>query len=68
MNFDVLKLFRDENFVSVADAKDFTNKTLHLMQLARAAIFSFVYCVRLQTIHHLDESLFEDAFKITFKK
>lgn len=68
MNFDVLKLFRDENFVSVVDAKDFTNKTLHLMQLTRAAIFSFIYCVRLQTIHQIDESLSEDAFKITFKK
>ena len=68
MNFDVLKLFRDKNFVSVADSKDFTNKTLHLMQLTRAAIFSFVYCVRLQTIHHIDESLSEHTFKIAFKK
>jgi len=68
MDFDVLKLFRDENFVSVADAEDFTNKTLHLLQLTRAAILSFVYCVRLQTIHHIDESISEHAFKIDFKK
>lgn len=68
LDFDVLKLYRDKNFVSVADAEDFTNKTLHLMQLTRAAIFSFVYCVRLQTIHHKVEGFEKNAFTIDFKK
>lgn len=67
-NIDVLKLFRDENFVEVADSNDFKNKTLHLMQLTRAAIFSFVYCVRLQTIQHPVEGYEESSFVIDFKK
>jgi hypothetical protein len=66
--FDVLKLFKDEDFVTIVDAEDFKNKTLHLMQLTRAAIFSFVFCVRLQTIHHRVEGNEKNSFMIDFKE
>ena len=68
MDFDILKLFRDEKYVSLVDIDDFTKANLHLLQLTRAAIFSFVYCVRLETIHHMDESKLQDSFTIDFKK
>jgi hypothetical protein len=67
-DLDVFKLFRDKNFVEVADAYDFKTKTLHLMQLTRAAIFSFVYCVRLQTIHHKVEGYEKNSFVVDFKE
>ncbi len=67
-DFDILKLYSDKNFVTVVDANDFANKTLHLLQLTRAAIFSYVFCVRLQTINHYDESLANKSFKIDFKE
>lgn len=66
-DFDVLKLYRDTNFVTVVDASDFADKTLHLLQLTRAAIFSYVFCVRLQTIHQFDESVVNRSFTIDFK-
>jgi hypothetical protein len=47
---DYLKVFEDEDFVAVVDETVFRARTLHLLQLTRAAIFSFVYCVRLQII------------------
>ena len=47
-----LNIFDDENFVVVAGIGEFKEKTLQLLQLTRAAIISFVYCVRLETITH----------------
>lgn len=47
---DQLNIFEDEDFVAIADINEFREKTLLLLQLTRAAIFSFVYCVRLETI------------------
>ena len=62
---DILKLYEDKDFVVIADLKDFETKTLHLLQLTRAAIFSFVYCVRLQTIS--EDKREGRAFHVNFK-
>lgn len=67
-SLDILKIFEDEEFVSVADGKDFVDKTLHLLQLTRAAIFSYVFCVRQQTIQHKPEGIEDKSFMIGFKK
>jgi tetratricopeptide (TPR) repeat protein len=63
---DVLKVFEDEKYVEVADVSEFKERTLHLLQLTRAAIFSFVYCVRLETIEHYDET--KETITISFKE
>jgi tetratricopeptide (TPR) repeat protein len=63
---DVLKLYEDADFVAITDLKDFEDKTLHLLQLTRAAIFSFVYCVRLQTIS--EDTGEGSAFFVNFKE
>jgi hypothetical protein len=67
-DFDILKLFSDEDFVAVVDGEEFKRKTLHLLQLTRAAIFSYVYCVRLQTIQHKVKALEKRSLVIDFKK
>lgn len=46
---DPLGLLDDGTLVCV-DLEEFKRKTLHLLQLTRAAIMSFTYCVRLQTL------------------
>lgn len=63
---DHLKVFEDKEFVAVVDTKEFEAKALHLLQLTRAAIISFVYCVRLQTIEHPSEDN-KKGFPINFK-
>lgn len=63
---DYLKVFEDKEFVAIVDASEFKNKTLHLLQLTRAAIISFVYCVRLQTIDHPNENS-DRGFPMNFK-
>lgn len=67
-DIDIFKIFSDEEFVAVVDAEDFKDKTLHLMQLTRAAIFSYVYCVRLQTIRHKEEADPNKSFVVDFKE
>ncbi len=56
VNYDIFDIIKDEEFVAVTDVEDFKLKTLHLLQITRAAIFSFVYCCRLQTIEEKSES------------
>ena len=65
-NNDILKLYEDHDFIAITDIKDFEAKTLHLLQLTRAAIFSFVYCVRLQTIS--EDKGDGKVFTVGFKK
>lgn len=60
INTDFFKLFEDKEFVAVADIEDFDSATLHLLQLTRAAIFSFVYCVRLETIKDNNDNSSDD--------
>ncbi len=64
---DYLKVFEDEEFVTVIDEKEFREKTLHLLQLTRAAIFSYVYCVRLQIIERLTEENEGKGFSVKLK-
>lgn len=64
---DILKVFEDKDFVAVVDANLFREKALHLLQLTRAAIFSFVYCVRLQIIEHPTGAENDHGFPIRFK-
>ena len=64
---DALKIFEDEEFVVVADVNDFNQKALQLLQLTRAAIFSYVYCVRLQTIEHKSDDESIAYFDVKFK-
>lgn len=40
----------DEGSLVCVDLEEFKRKALHLLQLTRAAIMSFTYCVRLQTL------------------
>ena len=65
---DILKIFKDEQFVAIVDIAEFTKKTLHLLQLTRSAIFSFVYCVRLQTIEHKNDNDNKNYYNIDFKR
>ncbi|WP_149244319.1 LA2681 family HEPN domain-containing protein [Dyadobacter sp. 32] len=55
ISYDIFDIIKDEEFVVLVDIKDFEAKTIHLLQLTRAAIFSFAYCVRLQIIEPIDE-------------
>ncbi|HXS37505.1 MAG TPA: LA2681 family HEPN domain-containing protein [Flavipsychrobacter sp.] len=64
---DIFKIFEDTEFVAVADTKEFDNATLHLLQLTRAAIFSFVYCVRLETIESPNAQSNISEIKLGFK-
>jgi hypothetical protein len=64
---DVLKLFEDKDFVTIIDVNIFKEKALHLLQLTRAAIFSYVFCVRLQTIQERPEGIEETSFVVDFK-
>lgn len=64
---DVLKLYEDSDFVAIVDFQEFKNKTLHLLQLTRAAIFSFAYCVRIQTIDYKENAKDKPTFKVDFK-
>ena len=65
---DVFKIFEDHEFVTVVDIALFENKALHLLQLTKAAIFSYTFCVRLQTIMSKAEGFEESSFKVDFKK
>lgn len=51
-----------------ADITEFREKALHLLQLTRAAIFSYVYCARLETIEHKDGNDDSGAFEVKMKK
>ena len=64
---DVLNIFDDEQFVAVVDINDFNSKTINLLQHTRAAIFSYVYCVRLQTIMQKPNEDDKTYFSIDFK-
>jgi hypothetical protein len=64
---DPLKVLDDENFVAVVDIDEFKQKALQLLQVTRAAIFSFVYCVRLETITERPTSDNENSFTIALK-
>ncbi len=63
---DPLGLLSDK-FIEVVDLTEFKVKTLHLLQLTRAAIFSFTYCVRLETVRPLDD-LQGAPFVVDFRK
>jgi hypothetical protein len=63
---DLLGLFEEADFFEIVDINDFEGKTYHLLQLTRAAILSFVYCIRLETIEPLDGDV-SNAFTVNFK-
>jgi hypothetical protein len=48
--------------------KEFQDKTIHLLQLTKAAVYSFVFCVRLQCIQERPDDLEGNGFVIDFKK
>lgn len=62
---DLLGIYDDPDFFETVDINDFKSKTFHLLQLTRSAIFSFVYCIRLETIEELNED--KNAFIVSFK-
>ena len=45
-NSDIFKIYRNNPSLVTVDKNYFTNKTLHLLQLTRSAIFNFVFLVR----------------------
>ncbi|MDR2284824.1 MAG: hypothetical protein LBE37_16540 [Sphingobacterium sp.] len=53
LNLDPFELISDDKFVEAVDINEFKSATLHLLQLTRAAIFSLVYCIRLETVTRL---------------
>ncbi len=53
-SMDQFNILADEAFVAIIDIHEFREKALHLLQLTRAAILSFVYCIRLETITKKD--------------
>ncbi len=67
-NLDIFGIHLDKEFVEVVDSIDFEKKCLHLLQLTRAAIFSYVHCVRLQTIEHPNEEIEKRSVQIGFKE
>jgi tetratricopeptide (TPR) repeat protein len=66
-NIDVLHVLEDSSFVTVVDFEEFKEKTLHLLQLTRAAIFSYVFCARLQTIELPGNETDAPAFHVKFR-
>jgi tetratricopeptide (TPR) repeat protein len=64
---DYLKVFEDQDFVAVIDENEFRDKTLHLLQLTRAAIFSYVFCVRLHIIERPTDENNGRGFPINLK-
>lgn len=67
LNIDVYNILEDKDFIEAVDINDFREKTIHLLQLTRAAIFSFVYCIRLETITTKDSNI-TPAIKIGTKR
>lgn len=63
LDLDPYQLY-DDDFIMVIDYESFKSKTLHLLQLTRAAIFSFAYCIRLETI----EEGGDDSFAISINQ
>jgi tetratricopeptide (TPR) repeat protein len=45
-----LQVILEKQFAEFAFEKDFSDKTLHLLQLTRSAIYSFVFCARQELI------------------
>lgn len=43
---DTFKALNGQKDIELTDYTEFENKTLHLLQLTRSAIFNFVFCVR----------------------
>jgi len=64
---DFLKVYEDENFAVIVDIDDFKEKSIQLLQLTRAAIFSFVFCIRLETITTKELDKDTSTFKISIK-
>ena len=54
---DPLKVYSDKELITTIDINEFKDKTLQLLQLTRSAIFSFVFCIRLQFIQNNDGSI-----------
>jgi len=54
VNIDAYNILEDKDFIVAVDINEFRQKTIHLLQLTRAAVFSFVYCTRLETITNND--------------
>jgi LA2681-like HEPN len=67
LNIDVFNILDDKDFVAAVDINEFKEKTIHLLQLTRAAILSFVYCIRLETIT-TKEAETTDTFTISLKE
>lgn len=65
---DVLNIFEDKEFIAVVDINDFNEKTLHLLQLTRAAIYSFVFCARLETIENKPKDENTSFFDIRYRE
>jgi tetratricopeptide (TPR) repeat protein len=47
---DPLKLYEEQDFADFIEGDLFAARTEHLLQLVRAAVFSFVFCVRIELL------------------
>lgn len=62
---DPLALLTTDSLV-VVDIEEFKAKTLHLLQLTRAAIMSYTFCVRLETLSS-DDGTAHGGFVVDFR-
>ena len=49
---DLFKLFDDDSFISKVAYAFFEEQALHLLQMSCAAIYSYVYAIRTETMHN----------------
>jgi tetratricopeptide (TPR) repeat protein len=53
---DPFKIFADTGFVQQVSFDFFREQVLHLLQMCRSAIFSYAYCIRMETIQAEQDS------------
>jgi len=64
-DYDTFSFFIDDNFIKTVDIKLFEKKVVHLMQLTRSAIYSFVMCARTDKFNIREQDT--SGFAIDFK-
>jgi hypothetical protein len=52
-DIDPLKIFSEPKFVQKVSYDYFKEQALHLLQICRSAIFSFAYCIRMETLKEI---------------
>ncbi len=61
---DIFELFSDEDFITQVPYSFFKEQALHLLQICCAAIFSYSYCVRTESLINKNDN--DDIIEIPF--